>query len=102
MSRLESLLLRKRARWVRRGAVGKGPTIGNSLAVYSTAKQRLIETGWACGGALASKVVLLARNRHNLSVGRLQDHANENEGEQIECIQAVNNQSTTTARDGGF
>jgi hypothetical protein len=30
---------------------------------------RLIETGWACGGALAVKVVLLARNRVISSVG---------------------------------
>jgi len=27
------------------------------------AKRRLIETDWACGGALALQVVLLARNR---------------------------------------
>jgi len=58
--------------------------------------------------------VLLARLLYNvscfaspqagklMSVGRLQDHANENEGEQIECIQAANNQSTTTPRDRGF
>jgi len=49
MSRLESLLLRKRARWVRRGVVGKVPAIGNSLAVYSTAMRRFFEIGWACG-----------------------------------------------------
>ena len=60
MSRLESLLLRKRARWVRRGTVGKVPTIGNSLAVYSTAMLRFLEVGCACGGALALQVVLLA------------------------------------------
>jgi hypothetical protein len=46
---------------------------GNSLAAYSTAKQRLIETGWACGGVLALQVVLLARNRVISSVGRLND-----------------------------
>ena len=28
------------------------------------AMRRLLETGWACGGALVSKVVLLARNRY--------------------------------------
>jgi hypothetical protein len=32
---------------------------------------RLIETGRACGGALASKVTLLARNRVNSGVGLL-------------------------------
>jgi len=33
------------------------------------AKQRLIETGWACGGALALNVVSLTRNRVISSVG---------------------------------
>jgi len=35
------------------------------------AKQRLIENDWACGGALALKVALLARNRVISSVGLL-------------------------------
>jgi hypothetical protein len=38
------------------------------------AKQRLIETGWACGVTLASKVVLLARNRVISSVRTLLVH----------------------------
>jgi hypothetical protein len=33
------------------------------------AKRRLIENDWACGGALASKVVSLARNRVISSLG---------------------------------
>jgi len=31
---------------------------------------RLIETGWACGDALTSRVALLARNRVMGGVGR--------------------------------
>jgi hypothetical protein len=34
------------------------------------AKQRLIETGWACDSALVLQMVLLARNRVISSVGR--------------------------------
>jgi hypothetical protein len=33
--------------------------------------RRLIETGWACGGALALKAASLARNRVISSVGRI-------------------------------
>jgi hypothetical protein len=35
------------------------------------AKRRFLEVGYACGGALASKVVLLARNRVISSVSPL-------------------------------
>ena len=37
--------------------------------MHAIAKLRFLETGWACGGALASKVGLLARNRM-ISSGR--------------------------------
>jgi len=60
-------------------AVGKVPFKDNSLAADSTAMLRFLEVGCACGGVLALRVALLARNRV-ISSGVIRSLENRTEG----------------------